>query len=250
MCLWPLKRAWYCHLYIGMDLSSLPTNAAGKLDILGHDGDSLGMDGTQVGVFKETDKVSLGCLLQGHDSWRLEAKVCLEILGNFSHKALEGQLSDQQFSGFLVTTDLTKSYGTRPVTMGFLHSSCSRSWLAGSLGGKLLSWGLPTSRFTGSLLCTSHRDLKNNFKTSRRRPTPPFYTPRQQNLTQANVIGRNPRSHWTLHTPIHPNHRTTMLTLNISINTQNLLRNTQQKHNTKSLKHIPYLPTHIQITKH
>ena len=41
------------------ELSSLSTDAAGKLDILGHDGDSLGVDGTQVGVFEETDEVGL-----------------------------------------------------------------------------------------------------------------------------------------------------------------------------------------------
>ena len=186
ICLWPLKRAWFCHLYIGMDLSSLSTDAAGKLDILGHDGNSLGVDGAQVGVFKETDKVGLGCLLQSHDSWGLEAKVSLEILGNFTDQTLEWQLPDQQFSGFLVTTDLTESYGTRPVTMGFLHSSCSRSRFAGSLGGKLLSWGLPTSRFTGSLLCTSHGDLKNVKNMKPRPQTPPFIRPADQ-LTSASV---------------------------------------------------------------
>ena len=153
-----LKKGLILPPLIRMDLSSLSTDAAGKLDILGHDGDSLGVDGTQVGVFKETNKVSLGGLLKGHDGRRLEAKVGLEILGNFTNQTLEGQLPDQQFGGFLVTTDLTKSYGTRPVTMGLLHASCSRSGLASSLGGKLLSWGLPTSRFTSGLLCTCHPD--------------------------------------------------------------------------------------------
>ena len=63
-----LKKGLILPPLIRMDLSSLSTDAAGKLDILGHDGDSLGVDGAQVGVFKETDKVGLGCLLQGHDS--------------------------------------------------------------------------------------------------------------------------------------------------------------------------------------
>ena len=169
-----------------MHLSSLSTDAAGKLDVLGHDGDSLGVDGTQVGVFKETNKVSLGGLLKGHDGRRLEAKVGLEILGNFTNQTLERQLPDQQFGGFLVTTDLTKSYGTRPVTMGFLYSSCSRSRLAGSLGGQLLSWGLATSGFTGSLLCTSHGDLKNVKNMKPGPKTHPFIRPADQ-LTSASV---------------------------------------------------------------
>ena len=45
------------------DLSSLPTNAASKLDVLGHDGDPLGVDGSQVGVFEQADQVSLSSLL-------------------------------------------------------------------------------------------------------------------------------------------------------------------------------------------
>jgi hypothetical protein len=37
-------------------LSTLSADAASKLDVFGHDGNTLGMDGAQVGVFKESDK--------------------------------------------------------------------------------------------------------------------------------------------------------------------------------------------------
>ena len=50
------------------DLSPLATDAPGQLDVLGHDGDPLGVDGAQVGVLKQTDEVSLASLLQSHDS--------------------------------------------------------------------------------------------------------------------------------------------------------------------------------------
>jgi len=46
----------------------LATDTSGQLDILRHDGDTLGMDGAQVGVLKQTDEVSLASLLQSHDS--------------------------------------------------------------------------------------------------------------------------------------------------------------------------------------
>ena len=46
------------------DLGPLPPDAASKLDILGHDGDPLGVDGSQVGVFKQANQVSLSSLLQ------------------------------------------------------------------------------------------------------------------------------------------------------------------------------------------
>jgi len=40
-------------------LGPLATDAAGKLDVLGHDGDTLGVDGAQVGVLEQTNEVSL-----------------------------------------------------------------------------------------------------------------------------------------------------------------------------------------------
>ena len=137
-------------------LSTFTTDAAGQLDILGHDSHSLGMDGTQGGVFEEADEVSLRGLLQGHDSRGLEAEISLEVLGDLTHQALEGQLPDEELSALLVTTDLTKSHGTGPVAVRLLDTSCSRGRLASSLGGQLLAWGLASSRFTGSLLGTSH----------------------------------------------------------------------------------------------
>ena len=146
------------HLFIfgAKNLSTLSTDTAGKLDVLGHDGDTLGMDGAQVGVLKETNQVSLRGLLEGHDSRGLETEVSLEILGNFSDKTLEGQLADEKFSGLLVATDLTESNGTRAITMGLLDTSGSGGRLAGSLGGKLLPGGLATSGLASCLLGTGH----------------------------------------------------------------------------------------------
>ena len=42
------------------------------------DGDTLGVDGGEVGVFEEGDKVGFSSLLKGHDGGGLEAKVGLE----------------------------------------------------------------------------------------------------------------------------------------------------------------------------
>ena len=36
-------------------LSTLSTDTAGQLDVLGHDGHTLGVDGAQVGVLKQTN---------------------------------------------------------------------------------------------------------------------------------------------------------------------------------------------------
>ena len=54
-------------------LRSLATDAARQLDVLGHDGDSLGVYGAEVGVLEQRHEVGLGRLLQCADGRRLEA---------------------------------------------------------------------------------------------------------------------------------------------------------------------------------
>lgn len=49
------------------------------------DGDTLGVDGAQVGVLKEGDEVRLDGLLKSTDGGRLEAQVGLEILSDFTN---------------------------------------------------------------------------------------------------------------------------------------------------------------------
>ena len=120
------------------------------------------MDGAQVGVLEQTDQVGLASLLQGHDGRGLESKVSLEVLGDFSDKTLEGQLADEQLSGFLVPPDLSQGHGSGPVSVGLLDASGSRGALAGSLGGELLARSLTSSGFTCSLLRTCHGSREYN----------------------------------------------------------------------------------------
>jgi hypothetical protein len=81
------------------------------------------VDGAQVGVLKETDQVGFAGFLKGSNSCALESEISFEILSDLTNQTLEGQLTDEQLSGFLVSTDLTKSYSTRPVSVGFLDAS-------------------------------------------------------------------------------------------------------------------------------
>ena len=103
------------------------------------------MDGAQVGVLKKTNEVGLASLLKGHDSRALEAEVSLEVLGNLTDKALEGQLADEELSRLLVSPDLTESNSSWPVPVGLLDSTGGGGGLSCSLGSKLLPWGLATS---------------------------------------------------------------------------------------------------------
>jgi histone H3 len=111
-------------------LRALATETAGQLDVLGLDGDTLGVDGAQVGVLEERDKVGLNGLLESTDGRGLEAEVGLEVLGDLTDQTLEGELADQELSGLLVATDLTESDSTwrwtvRKCSNVYLWMSCT-----------------------------------------------------------------------------------------------------------------------------
>jgi histone H3 len=52
--------------------------------------------------------------LKGANGSTLEAKICLEVLCNFTHKTLEWQLPDQQLGRLLVSSNFSKGHGTWP----------------------------------------------------------------------------------------------------------------------------------------
>lgn len=66
------------------NLVALASETAGQLDVLGLDGDTLGVNGAEVGVLEEGDEVRLDGLLKGADGGGLEAKVALEVLCNLT----------------------------------------------------------------------------------------------------------------------------------------------------------------------
>ena len=145
-------------------LGAFSTDPPGKLDILGHDGHPLGMDGAEVGILKETHQVGLAGLLQGHHGGALEPQVRLEVLGDLADQALEGQLADQQLGGLLVPgekasrklrrtvikfhktmkkssfqpPDLPERHGAGPVAVGLLDAPGGGGRLPGGLSGQLL----------------------------------------------------------------------------------------------------------------
>ena len=153
--LWPLKRPIVSIGRSG-NLSTLSTDTASQLDVLGHDGDPLGVDGAQVGVLEETHEVSLTGLLQGHNSRALEPQVSLEVLGNLPDQTLEGELTDEKLGGLLVPPDLPKGHSARPVPVGLLDSPGGWGRFTCSLGGQLFPGGFASGGFPGSLLSASH----------------------------------------------------------------------------------------------
>ena len=75
-------------------LFALSTDAAGKLHIPGHDRHTLGVDGAEVGVLKQTDQESLRSFLEGAKRRALEANVGSVVLGDLADETLERELGE------------------------------------------------------------------------------------------------------------------------------------------------------------
>ena len=115
-------------------LRTLTAETAGELDVLALDGDTLGVDGAEVGVLEEGDEVGLDGLLKSTDGGGLEAEIGLEVLGNLTNKTLEGQLADEELSRLLVATDLTESDSSGLVAVRLLDTTGRRRTLTSCLG--------------------------------------------------------------------------------------------------------------------
>uniref|UniRef100_A0A8R7PIE1 Uncharacterized protein n=1 Tax=Triticum urartu TaxID=4572 RepID=A0A8R7PIE1_TRIUA len=142
-------------------LGALPADAAGELDVLGHDGDALGVDGAEVGVLEEPDEVRLGGLLQRGHGGALEAQVRLEVLRDLPHQPLEGELADEQLRALLVLADLAQRDGSRAETVRLLHAAGGRGGLARRLGRQLLSRRLAAGGLARRLLRAGHRSWRS-----------------------------------------------------------------------------------------
>jgi hypothetical protein len=140
------------------NLRALSTDTTGELNVLRHDGNTLGVDSAKVRVLEEANEVSLGGFLKGKDGRSLETKVGLEILGDLTDETLERELADEQVSRLLVTTDLTESDGSRTVTVRLLDSSSGWGRLTSCLGGELLTRSLSSGGLASGLLGTGHFD--------------------------------------------------------------------------------------------
>jgi len=54
------------------NLGTFSSDSSGQLDIFWHDGDTFSMNGTQVGVFEESDEVGFRCFLECRHGRALE----------------------------------------------------------------------------------------------------------------------------------------------------------------------------------
>jgi hypothetical protein len=135
---------------------SFSSNSSGELDVFGHDGDSSGVDGTEIGIFEETDEVSFGGFLESEDGGTLESEFVFEFSGDFSNESLEGEFSDQEIGALLIFSDFSEGDGSGSESVGFLDTSGSGGRFSGGLVGELFSGSLETSGFSCGLLSSCH----------------------------------------------------------------------------------------------
>ena len=88
-------------------------------------------------------------------------KTNLEVLGDLTDEALEGELADEELGRLLVAADFTEGDGSGPEAMGLLDTA-GRGGCGGlarrGLGSELLTGRLATGGLAGSLLGTGHCD--------------------------------------------------------------------------------------------
>lgn len=60
------------------NLSTFTPDPPSQLNIFRHNGNTLGMDGTKIGVLEQTNKVSFSCFLQCQNSVALETQISLQ----------------------------------------------------------------------------------------------------------------------------------------------------------------------------
>ena len=74
----------YFHFFDN-NLGPLAPDPPGELNVLGHNGDSLGMDGAQIGVLEQSNQISLTGFLESSHGGGLESQIGLKILGYFTN---------------------------------------------------------------------------------------------------------------------------------------------------------------------
>ena len=139
---------------------SLSSDSAGELEVLWHDGDSLGVDGAEVGVFEESNEVGLGGFLEGEDGGRLESEVVLELRGDLTDESLEGKLSDEELGALLESSDFTESNCAWSESVWLLDAAGGGSLgLLGLLVSDVLSGGFATGVLSSGLLGSCHFEI-------------------------------------------------------------------------------------------
>jgi len=76
-------------------LDPLAADPPSEFDVLNHDGNTLRMQGAEIGILKETHKIALGCFLKGSNRGRLKSNTNLYVLSDLSDEPSKRNLPNQ-----------------------------------------------------------------------------------------------------------------------------------------------------------
>ena len=113
------------------------------------------MDGAEVGVFEKSNHVGFGGFLESEDGRALESEVVLEFGSDFTDESLEGELADEEFSGFLEFSDFSEGDSSGSESVGSLDTTSGLS-LSGGLGSDVLSGVLSSGALASGHLSACH----------------------------------------------------------------------------------------------
>jgi histone H3 len=71
-------------------LRTLSSDSSRQKNVLRHDSHTLGVDGAQIRVLKETHQISLGAFLEREERSTLKTKIRPDLLRNLANQSLEG----------------------------------------------------------------------------------------------------------------------------------------------------------------
>lgn len=93
---------------------TLPSDSAGQVHVLLHDGHTVSVDCTELGVLEDPMQVGLSSLLQSEQCLCLYRQLGVDPLEYFLHNSLEGGPREHQTCVLLVLLDLLESDRARP----------------------------------------------------------------------------------------------------------------------------------------
>lgn len=144
-------------MQFSVPIPGLSANAPGKLHVLRHDGDSLAVNGTKIGILEEANKVSFTGLLKSSNRSSLKAIILDELTGNLSDQTLKRKLADEKLGGFLKFANLAKRDSSRAKAVGLLDLSGGTLVALIALGTLHRTRVVATSSFASSLVSSCHR---------------------------------------------------------------------------------------------
>ena len=86
----------------------------------------------------------------------MESELLVESVGNFSDESLEWELSEEEISGLLISSDFSEGDGTWSESVWFFDTTSGSGSFSGGLSGKGFLWGFSRGRFSGGLFSSGH----------------------------------------------------------------------------------------------